>query len=158
MNINIGNVEQVVIPYHTGVRTWRKGWSRKLRLFGLYFYVSNVRMKKRQKRDLLYNGYVVDHLIENKQKLYERQGGKCPHCGGQFPYKESELHHILPLARFPELGQSIRNGIMLCHKCHKEIHCNPWRNIQLMKEKAEEVGIDLSERFDYGEDIQKAQG
>ena len=104
-------------------------------------------MKKRQKRDLLYNGYVVDHLIENKQKLYERQGGKCPHCGGQFPYKELELHHILPLARFPELGQSIRNGIMLCHRCHKEIHCNPWRNIQLMKEKAEELGIDLSERF-----------
>ena len=79
-------------------------------------------------------------------------------AGGQFPYKELELHHILPLARFPELGQSIRNGIMLCHKCHKEIHCNPWRNIQLMKEKAEELGIDLSERFDYGEDIQKAQG
>lgn len=158
MNINIGNVEQVVIPYHQGVRKWRNGWARKIRLFGLYFYVSNVRMKKRQKRDLLYTGYVVDHLIENKQKLYERQDGKCPHCGGQFPYKELELHHILPLARFPELGQSIRNGIMLCHKCHKEVHCNPWRNIQLMKEKAEELGIDLSERFDYGEGIQKAQG
>ena len=30
----------------------------------------------------------------------------------------------------------------------KEVHCNPWRNIQLMKEKAEELGIDLSERFE----------
>ena len=62
-----------------------------------------------------------------------------------------ELHHVLPLARFPELGQSIRNGIMLCHKCHKEVHCNQWRNIELMKAKAEELGIDLKERYDYGD-------
>ena len=61
-----------------------------------------------------------------------------------------ELHHVLPLARFPELGQSIRNGIMLCHKCHKEVHCNPWRNIELMKAKAEELGIDLTERYKTG--------
>ena len=59
------------------------------------------------------------------------------------------MHHVLPLSRFPELGQSIRNGIMLCHKCHKEIHCNPWRNIELMKAKAEELGIDLKDRYDY---------
>ena len=147
MNINIGNVEQVVIPYHQGVRKWRNGWSRKFRLFGLYFYVSNVSMKKRQRRDILYTNFVQDRCIENKKKLYERQEGKCPHCGKAFPYKEMELHHILPLARFPELGRSIRNSIMLCHKCHKEIHCNPWRNIQIMKEKAEELGIDLSERY-----------
>ena len=158
MNINIGNVENVVIPYHPGVRKWRNGWARHLRLFGLHLYFSNVKMRMRPKRDLLFTGYVVDHCKKNKQKLYERQGGRCPHCGGQFPYKEMELHHILPLARFPELGQSIRNGIMLCHKCHKEVHCNPWRNIQMMEEKAEELGIDLRERFDYGEDLQKAQG
>ena len=101
MNINIGNVEQVVIPYHTGVRTWRKGWSRKLRLFGLYFYVSNVRMKKRQKRDLLYNGYVVDHLIENKQKLYERQDGKCPHCGGAISIQRTGVASHLTACAFP---------------------------------------------------------
>jgi hypothetical protein len=71
-------------------------------------------------------------------------------AGGQSPYKEMELHHILPFARFPELGQSIRNGIMLCHRCHKEIHCNPYLNIKLMEAKAKEFGIDLNERYDIG--------
>ena len=35
---------------------------------------------------------------------------------------------------------------------HKEVHCNPWKNIELMKAKAEELGIDLKERYDYGEE------
>jgi hypothetical protein len=109
-------------------------------------------MKKRPIRDLMYTNHTQDHCVENKRKLYERQGGRCPHCGQPFEYEAMELHHVLPLARFPELGQSIRNGIMLCHKCHKEVHCNPWRNIELMKAKAEELGIDLKERYDYGKE------
>ena len=135
------------IPYHKQHGTWRKGWAKKFRIGRLYFYISNCRMKKRPKRDLMYSNYVQDHCVENKRKLYERQGGKCPHCGQPFDYEVMELHHVLPLSRFPELGQSIRNGIMLCHRCHKEVHCNPWRNIQMMKEKAKEMGIDLSERY-----------
>ena len=135
------------IPYHKQHGTWRKGWAKKFRIGRLYFYISNCRMKKRPKRDLMYSNYVQDHCVENKRKLYERQGGKCPHCGQPFEYEAMELHHVLPLSRFPELGQSIRNGIMLCHRCHKEVHCNPWRNIQMMKEKAKEMGIDLSERY-----------
>ena len=135
------------IPYHKQHGTWRKGWAKKFRIGRLYFYISNCRMKKRPKRDLMYSNYVQDHCVENKRKLYERQGGKCPHCGQPFEYEAMELHHVLPLSRFPELGQSIRNGIMLCHRCHKEVHCNPWRNIQMMKEKAQEMGIDLSERY-----------
>ena len=138
------------IPYHKQHGTWRKGWAKKFRIGRLYFYISNCRMKKRPKRDLMYSNYVQDHCVENKRKLYERQGGKCPHCGQPFDYEAMELHHVLPLSRFPELGQSIRNGIMLCHRCHKEVHCNPWRNIQMMKEKAKEMGIDLNERYETG--------
>ena len=140
------------IPYHKQHGTWRKGWAKKFRIGRLYFYISNCRMKKRPKRDLMYSNYVQDHCHENKRKLYERQGCKCPHCGQPFEYEAMELHHVLPLSRFPELGQSIRNGIMLCHRCHKEVHCNPWRNIQLMKEKAQEMGIDLNERYETGAD------
>ena len=136
------------IPYHKQHGTWRKGWAKKFRIGRLYFYISNCRMKKRPKRDLMYSNYVQDHCVENKRKLYERQGGKCPHCGQPFDYEAMELHHVLPLSRFPELGQSIRNGIMLCHRCHKEVHCNPWRNIQMMKEKAKEMGIELKGRYE----------
>ena len=140
------------IPYHKQHGTWRKGWAKKFRIGRLYFYISNCRMKKRPKRDLMYSNYVQDHCVENKRKLYERQGGKCPHCGQPFDYEAMELHHVLPLSRFPELGQSIRNGIMLCHRCHKEVHCNPWLNIKLMKAKAAELGIDLKDKYDYGEE------
>ena len=136
-------------PFRSKPRAWRKGWAKKFKLGRLYFYISNCRMKKRPIRDLMYVGVAQDHVVENKHKLYERQGGKCPHCAQPFEYEQLELHHILPLARFPELGQSIRNGIMLCHKCHKEVHCNPWKNIELMKAKAEELGIDLKERYDF---------
>ena len=136
------------IPYHKQHGTWRKGWAKKFRIGRLYFYISNCRMKKRPKRDLMYSNYVQDHCVENKRKLYERQGGKCPHCGQPFDYEAMELHHVLPLSRFPELGQSIRNGIMLCHRCHKEVHCNPYLNIQMMEDKAKEMGIELKDRYE----------
>jgi len=132
-----------------GGKVWIPGWSHKLRIpiIGIYLYISNVRMKRRSKRDLQYTGFLKDHLIENKKKLYERQKHCCPHCGNEFEYEEMELHHILPVGRFPELRQSIRNGVMLCNKCHKEVHCNPWKNIEMMKAKAQELGIDLNERY-----------
>lgn len=136
------------IPYHTRNGTWRRGWAKKFRIFRLYIYISNCKMKKRPKRDLMYTGFTQDHCIENKHKLYDRQGGVCPHCGQPFDYEAMELHHILPLARFPELGQSIRNGIMLCHRCHKEVHCNPYLNIQMMEDKAKEIGIELKDRYE----------
>ena len=152
MNVNINNTGGTVIitpPYRSKAREWHKGWHKRLRIGKLYFYVSNCRMKKRPIRDLMYTGGTEDHCKENKHKLYERQGGGCPICGQAFEYDKMELHHILPIARFPELGQSIRNGIMLCHKCHKEVHCNPFKNIEMMQKKAQELGIDLKERYDY---------
>lgn len=145
------NVTIINPPYEAGnkaVARWRKAWKHGIRIAGLYFYVSNVRLKRRAKRDYQYTtGNVKEHIVENKLKLYERQGHRCPLCGEEFPYKEMELHHILPWARFPELKQSIRNSIMLCHHCHKEVHCNPWRNIQMMQQKAEELGYNLEERY-----------
>ena len=137
------------VPYKGLNAKWRKNWSRKFRLFGLYFYISTCRMKKRPKRDILYTNNIQDRCVRNKHTLYERQEGKCPYCGRSFEYERMELHHILPLSRFPELGTSIRNGIMLCHDCHKEIHCNPWRNIRIMEQKAAELGIDLGERYNF---------
>ena len=142
-----GTVTIINPPFRSRPMAWRKGWAKKFKIGMLYFYISNCRMKKRPIRDLMYEGNAMHHVVDNKKKLYDRQGGKCPHCGKPFEYEKMELHHILPISRFPELGQSIRNGVMLCHKCHKEIHCNPWKNIEMMKAKAEELGIDLKERY-----------
>jgi hypothetical protein len=146
----VGGVKTFTPPFRNKPVDWRRGWAKKFRAFGLYFYISNCRMKKRPIRDLMYSGAAENHVVNNKRKLYERQGGRCPHCNQPVDYDNMELHHILPLARFPELGQSIRNGILLCHRCHKEVHCNPYKNIRMMEAKAEELGIDLTERYKTG--------
>lgn len=150
------NVAIIAPPYEAGNKTvarLRKAWKHCIKIAGLYFYVSNVSLKRRGKRDLSYNtAHHAENIIKNKQKLYERQEHRCPLCGNEYPYREMELHHILPWARFPELKQSIRNSIMLCHECHKEVHSNPWRNIQMMQQKAEEFGINLNERYEYADD------
>ena len=143
-----GTIAMINPPFRSQPRIWRKGWAKKFRIGRLYLYVSNCRMKKRPIRDLMCQGFAKDRVIENKMKLYERQGGCCPICGQPFEYDQLELHHILSLSRFPELGQSIRNGIMLCHRCHKEVHCNPYLNIQMMEDKAKEMGIDLTKRYE----------
>lgn len=122
-------------------------WSKKIRLFGLNFYVSNCRMKKRRRRDYLDSRYrwIFEEL---KEKLYTRQDGKCPHCGMEFEKHEMEMHHILPVGRFPELQMSIRNTMLLCHQCHQEVHMNPFKNIKMMEQKAVEMQIDLHDRYD----------
>ena len=74
-----------------------------------------------------------------------------PLWGGGYDLSMMELHHVLPWARFPELRASSRNMLLLCHNCHKEIHCNPFLNIRLMEQKAAELGINLKERYDYGD-------
>ena len=155
MNNNIFNSNVTIInpPYETGNKAmarWRKAWKHGIKIAGIYFYVSNVRLKRRCKRDDQYlEKHTKENIVKNKLKLYERQQHRCPLCGEEFPYKEMELHHILPWARFPELKQSIRNSIMLCHYCHKEVHINPFRNIQMMQQKAQELGFNLKERYEY---------
>ena len=81
VNQNGGQVTIINPPFRSQPRAWRKGWAKKLRIGRLYFYISNCRMKKRPIRDLMYANNVKDHCVENKRKLYERQGGRGPHCG-----------------------------------------------------------------------------
>lgn len=136
------------VPYISHKILWRESWYIRLRIGRLYFYLSNCRMRRRPIRDLMYSNRISDRCILNKKKLYERQGGRCPHCGQAFEFEVMELHHVLPLSRFPELGVSIRNGIVLCHKCHKEVHNNPYKNISIMEKKAKELGYDLKDYYD----------
>lgn len=143
-----GKTRIIQPPYFTHPIEWRIGWYKKFRIGRFYLYISNCRLKRRPIRDLLRNDYVKDHLLSNKGKLYERQEGICPHCGQHFEKNQMELHHVLPVSRFPELGQSIRNNILLCHACHKDVHCNPFKNIKMMEAKAKELDVNLGERFD----------
>ena len=132
-------------------RAERKNWKKSWRWFGIYFTLSSCRVKLRTScHDVNNHSRLAMNSRDIKGKMYEKQEHRCPHCGKEFPINRRELHHVLPWARFPEMRTKRANQLLLCHDCHKEIHCNPYLNIRLMEEKAKEFGIDLNERYDYG--------
>ena len=123
-------------------------WKKSIRIAGLWITLSNVPVKKRNSRksgdrDNIDSTYRMKNI---RQEVKAAQGNRCPMCGNVSELME--LHHILPVARFPELWDDLRNCVALCHDCHKEIHCNPWANIRMMKAKAAELGLDLIQKYD----------
>ena len=131
----------------------RKTWKKTIRIFRGWFYItfSNCKVKKRHACGYDRSGQLAQNMRDIKGKLYERCQGVCPHCGQHHDISQMELHHVLPWARFPELRGTKRNMLLLCHHCHKEVHINPWLNIQLMRAKAQELQIDLNERYETQE-------
>ena len=143
------HVAMIPPPYERFFRKVNaKGTFKKsFKILGLYLTISNCRVKKR-----ITDGYTRKHgdnrrMFKIKQRVFQSGNGCCPLCGRKFDFREMELHHVLPLARFQDLIFDERNIMLLCHECHKEIHCNPYRNIRLMESKAAELDIDLNERY-----------
>ena len=147
VNQNGGQVT-IINPPFSMEKPKPKKWIKRWHAFGLFFAVSNARLKKRDTRPYT-GGWKTYH--EDRNAVWEAQGHKCPICGTEFQsHKDMEAHHALPWARFPELRNKRENIVMLCHRCHKEIHCNPYKNIAMMEAKAKELGYDLTERYMTG--------
>ena len=126
--------------------TSNRKWIKRFHAFGLFFAVSNGRIKKRNTRP--YTGGWKNYVNDRKE-VFDKQQHRCPHCGKEVEsYKDLEAHHVLPWCRFPELRDKKENLLLLCHRCHKEVHLNPWLNIRLMKEKAAELNIDLKVHYE----------
>ena len=135
-------------------KTWDKGltdmkrWKKSIRLFGVFLTLSTVPVKMRNNRKVG-NRDNIDSTFRMKdlrRAVKSEQGERCAICGKVS--ERMELHHVLPVARFPELWDDRRNCVALCHRCHAEIHCNPYANIKMMEAKAAELGLDLGERHD----------
>lgn len=132
----------------------RRTWKKTIRIARGWFYItfSNCRVKKRDTCGYSTSWEFAHELRDIKEKLYKKCEGVCPHCGQHYDISFMELHHVLPWARFPELRGTKRNMMLLCHHCHKEVHINPWLNIQLMQAKAQELQINLNDRYEYARD------
>lgn len=52
-----------------------------------------------------------------KQRKYNEQGGKCPHCGKQCTYGEMEGDHVVPYSKGGKTEYS--NLQMLCAPCNR---------------------------------------
>lgn len=124
----------------------KRKWIKKWQAFGLFFAVSNGRINKRCERR--YKGGWATYR-EDREQLFEQQGHRCHHCGQEGnTFKDLEAHHVLPWGRFPELRCKRENIVLLCHRCHKEVHNNPYLEIAMMEAKAKELGIDIDEHYD----------
>lgn len=56
-----------------------------------------------------------------KRKIKERDSETCLCCGRKFE-THLEVHHIMPLSRFPELATIPENMASLCQQCHARYH------------------------------------
>ena len=123
-------------------------WKRSIKIAGLFVTLSNVPVKKRNNRKVSERDNIDStyRMKDIRREVKAAQDNRCPMCGEVS--ERMELHHILPIARFPELWDDRRNCVALCRDCHKEIHVNPWANIRMMQAKADELGLDLGERYD----------
>jgi hypothetical protein len=68
--------------------------------------------------------YREDAAKEWFKKIYARDGNACRLCRSTI---EKEVHHILPVRKYPLLILDVGNGILLCGKCHKKIKRNEKR-------------------------------
>ena len=124
----------------------RPTWYKMFQLGNWRLYITkNIRLKRRNKRDDLDNTF---NRRDFRKHCYERSGHKCEICGKELAWEVSELHHILPLHRFPQFSMDERNMQCLCHSCHKGIHCDPYKTIKQMEQKANELGINLKDYYD----------
>ena len=94
---------------------------KRFRLFGLYFYVSSIRMKKRRTADERMRN--LHNLLRKRKKvLYKTQNGCCACCNKPFIIEALEIHHIVGISENPGLATNIKNLQLLCHECHVRLH------------------------------------
>lgn len=94
---------------------------KSFRLFGLYFYVSSVRMKRRRTIDEKMRNK-RNRLLRKKPRLYKHQDGRCMFCGCRFDMGELEIHHLVGVSENASLALRMSNMVLLCHECHVKVH------------------------------------
>ena len=130
----------------------RNVWKWTFRFFGRWYVTFsnvNVKIRRPSARDDVTKRAIIRRF---KQVLYKRQGGVCAECGASLEGKPMEMHHILSVWRYPEYRHNIHNLMLLCPRCHQEIHNNPFRNAAMIEAKAAEFGVDLKQRYDHYHD------
>lgn len=57
-----------------------------------------------------------------------RKGGTCDVCGS---IKHRHAHHLNHASYFPEQRFDVKNGVVLCSKCHSHYHNDYHRNTRI---------------------------
>ena len=117
-----------------------------VRIGKLRFYITyNFRLKNSQIRD---NEKKLFDIVPIKEKLWEKEQGHCMMCRKTISkIHHSQIHHVLPYARFPEFATNKENLLLLCRDCHKEIHTNPFLDCNLQQNTARKLGVKLKDYY-----------
>lgn len=94
---------------------------KSFKIFGLYFYVSSIRMRRRRTIDEELR-HKNRELRKKKLLLYKEQDGCCCHCGKHFGTEGLEIHHLVGVRENPGLALCVKNMVLLCHECHVAVH------------------------------------
>ena len=133
--------------YGTGIGFVIKNGAEAIRM-GFNVYVREIPCKEGNLKQDPGDFFTDKHKMKDiKRAIYNEHEGICPICGQHYEFDQMEAHHVLPWFKYPELREAKENIEVLCVKCHKELHNNPWRLIEQMKAKAAELGINLEERY-----------
>ena len=118
-----------------------------LKLWWFRFYFTNVDMRPNGKENKLKTPYSRRKASARKEAqrkrltVFRNADGKCQICHCNVSGHKMQIHHVLPIDHFPELGSDIRNLMAVCPDCHKEIHQNPFLNARLIKQRARKMGV-----------------
>ena len=94
---------------------------KRIRILGLYVYITTSRMKRRSRADIAYSRR-HDQLMRIKRELYRKRRCRCESCGERFPIERLQLHHKIPRSERPDLLLDKSNIELMCEACHKRVH------------------------------------
>jgi 5-methylcytosine-specific restriction endonuclease McrA len=89
-----------------------------------------IKIPKRKRRKTYYSKKEWDPV---RKKVFERDGDTCYVCGG----KATQVDHLLPKSKYPELALSLENLKPICWPCNRE------KNTTVKEEFLKGFGKDL---------------
>lgn len=82
------------------------------------FYNKKLKSKAKFKRKQKYKHIQYSDLFWWSREVRIVYNHSCAYCGSQ----RLSTHHIFYKSKFPGLQFNLNNGIVLCKKCHEEVH------------------------------------
>lgn len=92
--------------------------------------------------------------ISDRQKVYEKYGGRCAYCGKKIEYKDMQVDHLVPLEGDSQKGTNDFDNLMpSCRRCNHYKRANSfegWRKmIEEIPEKMERDSYIYRVALDY---------
>ena len=107
-----------------GIRILRKPGTVCVSLWGrLFIYLGTKRLRPVSTPRRAYTDRAAKRSYRRlRVQVAERQEWRCAVCGCSLNHLRFELHHVKPVALYPELAMDGDNCMALCHSCHLAAH------------------------------------